>query len=208
MVMVTSCRVWPGAVAEVPGRPHAQYTLVLPYLAYLARVLGGPAAKELRRWIVGAGDAARTAGVGVVGVCWKGPSWLPRCSAPGNRPPDPATRAGEAANERPLAQRAFTPGSLAATIQSRTSPVSIGIDHRELPSLQIGDNNVTGFETTAGALRIQSEPCQRGGTDGRREPRRASRERKHPARPSRASLPRLSPRLPLCFLQILAIMRR
>lgn len=113
---------------------------------------------------------------GCVCVCWKGPSWLPRCSAPGNRSPDPGTRAGEAAlrGAWPLL---VSSGPLQSPVPfelHRRGPVhgarpGLALDHQVmLPAkdkkIQIGDDNVTGFETTTGGLCSQSEPCQRRGT--------------------------------------------
>lgn len=193
-------------------------------LSRLSRSPGdGPAAKELRRWAVGAGDAARAAGVGVVGVCvcWKGPSWLPRCSAPGNRPPDPGTRAGEAAlreawpllvSSGPFQSPVPLESPSAWSGPWRTSgPGSGASGHAasEREKIQIGDDNVTGFETTTGGLCIQSEPCQRRGTVGE-SPEETSDEETSSTllRPALPLLVALSPCLPLCLPQILAIMGR
>lgn len=113
---------------------------------------------------------------GCVCVCWKGPSWLPRCSAPGNRSPDPGTRAGEAAlrgawpllvSSGPLQSPVpFESPSAWSGPWSTSGPGSGSSGHAasKRQKIQIGDDNVTGFETTTGGLCSQSEPCQRRGT--------------------------------------------
>lgn len=127
-------------------------------------------------------------------------------------------------------RRGSTPRSPAATGQFRTSlsshlspaPLRVSIvrawvclDHQiVLPAkgkkIQIGDDNVTGFETTTGGLCIQSEPCQRrrtGDESPEETPRRDMREKTSGARPV-LPLVVFSPRLPLCLPQLLAIMGR
>lgn len=149
---------------------------------------GGPAARELRRWAVGADDAARVAGVGVVGVCvleGKGPSWLPRCSAPPPiRGPGPARQHSGEPGRYWSVQDLSKSSPVTSASQSLHCPrlgLSGSSDHAasEREKIQIGDDNVTGFETTTGGLCIQSEPCQRRRT-GDESPEETC-ERKHPA---------------------------
>lgn len=160
---------------------------------------------------------------GCVCVCWKGPSWLPRCSAPGNRSPDPGTRAGEAA------LRGAWP--LLVSSGPLQSPVPF-----ESPSAWSGPWSTSGPGSRSSghaASKRQKNPNRRRRCDwfrnhhrrvvqpvrtvsaerngSMRAQKRHLRENIRHAPPSRAS-PRaivvFSPRLPLCLPPILAIMRR
>lgn len=123
-------------------------------------------------------------------VCWKGRA-LPGCHAAAHPATGPPIR-----GPGPARQHSGEPGRYWSVQDlSKSSPVTsasqslhcpgLGLsgssDHAasEREKIQIGDDNVTGFETTTGGLCIQSEPCQRRRT-GDESPEETC-ERKHPA---------------------------